>query len=336
MANEITCLKCGAPLTGDARGGFCPRCLFAQASAGESDDPSHASRLDPSGTAAAGASGSSDHASASTATGLPLPRTFGDYELLEEIARGGMGIVYRARHLSLDRIVAVKMLLFGPLSSPEFVKRFRAEASAAASLQHPNIVAIHEVGVHQGQHYFAMDYVEGQSLAKLISSFGFRVSDFKRAAGYVKTIAEAIHYAHEQGILHRDLKPSNVLIDSNDQPLVTDFGLAKRMQKESFLTVTGEVMGSPNFMPPEQAGARSVKAGRYSDVYSLGGILFYLVTGRPPFVAETVEETLQHVLNTEPVSPRLLNPSVPQDIATICLKCLEKETGKRYATAQKF
>src|SRR5439155_22969521 len=197
MANEITCLKCGAPLTGDARGGFCPRCLFAQASAGESDDPSHASRLDPSGTAAAGASGSSDHASASTATGLPLPRTFGDYELLEEIARGGMGIVYRARHLSLDRIVAVKMLLFGPLSSPEFVKRFRAGATAAASLQHPNIVAIHEVGVHQGQQYFAMDYVEGQSLAKLLANGPLPA---RSAASFPKTIAEAIHYAHERGI----------------------------------------------------------------------------------------------------------------------------------------
>jgi tetratricopeptide (TPR) repeat protein len=178
-----------------------------------------------------------------------------------------------------------------------------------------------------------MDYVEGGNLAALVRE---KPLPAKRAAGYVKTIAEAIHYAHEQGILHRDLKPSNVLIDSSDQPHVTDFGLAKRMQKESFLTVTGDVMGSPNFMPPEQAGAKGVKAGRYSDVYSLGGILFYLVTGRPPFVAENVAETLHHVLNTEPVSPRLLNPSVPQDIATICLKCLEKEPAKRYQTAHQL
>src|SRR5438034_8591635 len=201
MAIETTCLKCGAPLTGDVRGGFCPKCLFAQASAGDSDDLSHDSQLDPSSNAAAKASGSSDPVSTSTATGLPLPRTFGDYELLEEIARGGMGIVYRARHLSLDRIVAVKMLLFGPLSSPEFVKRFRAEASAAASLQHPNIVAIHEVGVHQGQHYFAMDYVEGKSLAKLNAECEVRNAEWlRRAASYLRTVAEAIHYAHERGI----------------------------------------------------------------------------------------------------------------------------------------
>src|SRR6266571_5284820 len=330
MANETTCLKCGAPLTDDARGGFCPKCLFAQASTGDSD-VSHAGQPGASSTAATAASGSNDHASTSTATGLSLPRTFGDYALLEEIARGGMGIVYRARQVSLDRIVAVKMLLFGPLSSPEFVKRFRAEASAAASLQHPNIVAIHEVGVHQGQQFFAMDYVEGQSLAKLLANGPLPA---RNAASYLKTIAEAIHYAHERGILHRDLKPSNVLIDANDQPRVTDFGLARRLEGDSELTVTGQVLGSPNYMPPEQAAGKRGKISRRSDVYSLGAMLYHLLTGRPPFVGEALTDTLDQVVNSEPVSPRLLNPSVPRDLETICLKCLEKEPDERYATAQ--
>src|SRR6266571_808792 len=305
MANETTCLKCGAPLTDDARGGFCPKCLFAQASTGDSD-VSHAGQPGASSTAATAASGSNDHASTSTATGLSLPRTFGDYALLEEIARGGMGIVYRARQVSLDRIVAVKMLLFGPLSSPEFVKRFRAEAAAAASLQHPNIVAIHEVGVHQGQQFFAMDYVEGQSLAKLLANGPLPA---RNAASYLKTIAEAIHYAHERGILHRDLKPSNVLIDANDQPRVTDFGLARRLEGDSELTVTGQVLGSPNYMPPEQATARRGKASRRSDVYSLGAMLYHLLTGRPPFVGEALTDTLEQLLNAEPVPPGLLNGS---------------------------
>jgi eukaryotic-like serine/threonine-protein kinase len=259
-------------------------------------------------------------------------KNFGDYELLEEIARGGMGIVYRARQKSLDRTVAVKMILSGQFAGKEEVLRFRAEAESAAKLQHPHIVRIHETGECDGQPYFSMDYVAGGNLAALVRE---KPLPAKRAAGYVKTITEAIHYAHEQGILHRDLKPSNVLIDRADQPHVADFGLAKRMTRESFLTVTGDVMGSPNFMPPEQAGAKT-KAGRYSDVYGLGAILFYLVTGRPPFVAENVAETLHHVLNTEPVSPRLLNPSVPQDIATICLKCLEKEPAKRYQAAREL
>jgi serine/threonine protein kinase len=260
-----------------------------------------------------------------------LPRAFGDYELLEEIARGGMGIVYRARQVSLDRIVAVKMLLFGPLSSPEFVKRFRAEASVAASLQHPNIVAIHDVGVCQGQQYFAMDYVEGQSLAKLLANGPLPA---RRAASYLKPIAEAIHYAHERGILHRDLKPSNVLIDVNDQPRVTDFGLARRLEGDSELTATGMVLGSPNYVPPEQAVGKRGKVSRRSDVYSLGAMLYHLLTGRPPFVGEALTDTLEQVLNAEPVSPRLLNPSVPRDLETICLKCLEKAPDKRYTTAQ--
>src|SRR5262249_49916048 len=194
----------------------------------------------------------------------------------EQVARGGMGIVYRARQISLDRIVALKMLLFGPLASPEFVKRFRAEASAAASLQHPNIVAIHEVGVHQGQQYFAMDFVEGPSLAKVLGSGPLPA---RKAARYLKTIADAIHYAHEAGLLHRDLKPSNVLIDPNDQPRITDFGLARRIEGDSELTVTGQVLGSPNYMPPEQAMGRRGKLSRRSDVYSLGAMLYHLLTG---------------------------------------------------------
>jgi WD40 repeat protein/predicted Ser/Thr protein kinase len=260
-----------------------------------------------------------------------FPRVFGDYELLEEVDRGGMGIVYKARQKSLDRIVAVKMLLFGPLSSPEFVRRFRTEASAAASLQHPNVVAIHEVGVHRGQHYFAMDFVHGASLQKLLAAGPLPA---RKAAAYLKTIAEAIHYAHERGILHRDLKPSNVIIDANDQPHVTDFGLARRLEADSELTVTGQVLGSPNYMPPEQAAGKRGKVSRRSDVYALGAMLYHLLTGRPPFVGEALTDTLEQVLNSEPVAPRLLNPSVPRDLETIGLKCLEKEPAKRYATAQ--
>jgi WD40 repeat protein/serine/threonine protein kinase len=330
LKQQTTCLKCGAPLGGDARKGFCPKCLFTQASqqnsaaASVSDEPHVAAR--PTNPPDA-----SNPVSPWVMQGQLCPFTFGDYELLEEVARGGMGIVYRARQVSLDRIVAIKMLLFGPLSSPELVKRFRAEASAAASLQHPNIVAIHEVGVHQGQQYFAMDFVEGPSLAKRLTTGPLPP---KGAAGYIKKIAEAIHYAHERGILHRDLKPSNVLIDIYDQPRVTDFGLARRIDGDSELTMTGQVLGSPNYMPPEQAAGKRGKLSRRSDVYSLGAMLYHLLTGRPPFVGEALTDTLDQVLNTEPVSPRLLNPSVPRDLETICLKCLQKEPDKRYGTSQ--
>jgi eukaryotic-like serine/threonine-protein kinase len=260
--------------------------------------------------------------------------SFGDYELLEEIGHGGMGVVYKARQKSLDRMVALKLLLFGPHAPPESVKRFRAEAVATAALQHPNIVAIHEVGFCEGQHFIAMDYVEGRHLGQVISDFGFRISDFQRRARWVKTIAEAIHYAHERGILHRDLKPANVMIDANDQPRVTDFGLAKRLEGDSELTVTGQVLGSPNYMPPEQATGKRGTVSRRSDVYALGAILYHALTIRPPFVGEGMADTVQQVLNVEPVSPRVLNPSVPADLETVCLKCLEKEPSKRYATAQ--
>jgi WD40 repeat protein/tRNA A-37 threonylcarbamoyl transferase component Bud32 len=261
-----------------------------------------------------------------------LPIDFGDYELLEEIAHGGMGVVYKARQKSLDRLVAVKMILAGQFAAKQFVQRFRAEAAAAAVLQHPNIVAIHEVGIHEGQHFFSMDYVEGQNLAHLV---GQRPLPPTQAAKYVKLIAEAIHYAHEQGILHRDLKPSNVLIDSaTDQPRITDFGLAKRLDGESSLTMTGQVLGSPNFMPPEQAGGSRGKVGRQSDVYGLGAILYYLLTARAPFQAESLQTIVTQVLNTEPLSPQLLNPAVRPDLETICLKCLEKEPARRFKNAQ--
>jgi tetratricopeptide (TPR) repeat protein/tRNA A-37 threonylcarbamoyl transferase component Bud32 len=258
---------------------------------------------------------------------------FGDYELLEEIARGGMGVVYKARQVSLNRTVAVKMILTGQLASAADVQRFRAEAESAARLQHPNIVAIHEIGQHEGQHYFSMDYVDGQNLAQLV---GQKPMSPKQAAKYLETIAEAIHHAHQQGILHRDLKPSNILIDNLGQPRVTDFGLAKQIKGASDLTVSGQVLGSPNFMPPEQAAGKRGHVGPWSDVYALGAILFYMLTGRPPFAAETMAETLQLVANTEPLSPRLLSPGVPRDLETICLKCLEKESRLRYGTVREL
>jgi len=260
-----------------------------------------------------------------------LPRQFADYELLKEIARGGMGVVFKARQISLDRIVAVKLLLGGALASPELVKRFRLEAAAAGGLQHPNIVAIHEVGFHEGQHFIVMDYVEGPNLTTVVAG---QPLPPHRAAGYLKSVAEAIEYAHSKGILHRDLKPSNILLDTNDQPRVTDFGLAKKLESDVDLTVTGQVLGSPNYMPPEQAAGQRTNLNRAADVYSLGAILYHLVTGRPPFQAATLPTTLEQVRTADPVTPRRLNASLPRDLETICLKCLEKEPSRRYPTAQ--
>jgi serine/threonine protein kinase len=227
---------------------------------------------------------STSESSAVAARGLPTVRYFGDYELLEEIARGGMGVVYKARQVSLNRIVAVKMILAGALASEEDVKRFRAEAEAAANLQHPNIVAIHEVGEHEGQHYFSMDYIDGRSLAGLVREHPLPA---RQAAEYVQTIAEAVQYAHEQGTLHRDLKPSNIIVDEQDRPHVTDFGLARRIEGDTRLTGTGKVLGTPSYMPPEQAASKRGALGPPADVYALGAILYDLLTGRPPFRAET-------------------------------------------------
>eukprot|EP00913_Durusdinium_trenchii_P028499 g26727.t1 len=258
-------------------------------------------------------------------------RYFGDYELLEEIARGGMGVVYKARQTSLNRIVAVKMILAGHLASEVDVQRFQTEAEAAARLQHPNIVSVHEVGRHDGQCYFSMDYVEGKNLAELTGDHPLPARD---AARYVAEIAGAIHHAHQQGTLHRDLKPSNVLIDAEDRARITDFGLAVRIDGDSRLTLSGQAVGTPPYMPPEQAQGKRGLIGPASDIYSLGAVLYELLTGRPPFRGATSVETVRQVIDDHPVSPRLLNSSVPADIETICLKCLEKEPHRRYATAQ--
>ncbi len=241
-----------------------------------------------------------------------------------------MGLVYKARQISLDRLVALKMLPLGALATKEQVLRFRTEAAAAGSLQHPNIVAIHEVGLCEDQHYLVMDFVEGQTLAELARAGPLPPP---QAARYVQKVAEAIHYAHERGILHRDLKPSNVLIDAADEPRITDFGLAKRLESVTDLTLSGQVLGSPQYMPPEQAAGRQRQVGRHSDVYSLGAILYHLLTGRPPFVGQTLTDVLPQVLNQEPLRLRQLNPAAPADLETLCLKCLEKEMHRRYPSA---
>lgn len=264
----------------------------------------------------------------------------GDYELLEEIARGGVGVVYRARQISLKRFVAVKVLLSGHFSTEHAVKRFQREAEAAASLNHPNIVSIYEVGGHEGQPYFSMELLEGRNVAELTRDKPLLA---REAAQLLKTIAEAVQFAHECGILHRDLKPSNILIDASGQPHITDFGLAKRLvadadlpSKSQDLTVTGQIVGTPNYMPPEQADPKLGEPTAASDVYSLGAILYQLLTARAPFMAETITQTLRLVVETEAVRPRLLNPGIPRDLETICTKCLQKEPARRYGSAREL
>lgn len=318
MTRGRQCSECGAELAGTMPLGLCPQCLIRLGLAAAPQEA--ASTADGSDAASSPALGPS--------TDLPV---FGDYQLIEEIGRGGMGVVYKARQLSLDRLVALKTILFGPLATPEQIRRFRTEASAAAALQHPNIVAVHEVGVHQSQHYLVMDLVDGPNLGRLVRE---KPLPARQAATYLKAVAEAIHFAHERGILHRDLKPSNVLVGSDDRPRVADFGLARRLGTDSSLTLTGQMLGSPNYMPPEQAAGGGGKVGRPADVYGLGAILYHLLTARPPFQAETIPQTIQLVTGAEPLSPRVLVPSVPRDLETICLKCLEKDPAKRYPTAQ--
>jgi serine/threonine-protein kinase len=262
-----------------------------------------------------------------------LPRTFGDYELLEEIGRGGMGVVYKARQRSLNRVVAIKMILRGDLASAADLARFRAEAESAARLEHPNIVPVYEVGECDGQAFFSMKCVEGTTLARLAATGPLPA---REAARYLATICRAIDFAHRQGILHRDLKPSNVLIDRDGRPVITDFGLAKRVEGGASLTGTGAIVGTPNYMSPEQAAGSRGKLSPASDVYSLGTILYELLTGRPPFQAASPVDTLMLVLEQEPLLPRLLNRAIDRELEMICLKCLQKPADLRYASAAKL
>ena len=264
--------------------------------------------------------------------GAPAPNwSFGDFEVVDEIARGGMGVVYKARQKSLNRLVALKMTLSGQYASELERERFRLEAEAAANLDHPNIVPIYEVGEHDGRLYFSMKLVEGSTLSREVRRL---VGDPATAARLLSNVARAVHHAHQRGLLHRDLKPSNILLDDRGQPLITDFGLAKRAGRDSTLTQSGALVGTPSYMAPEQARSRGEDVTESADIYSLGAILYELLTGRPPFREATVMQTVVQVLEREPTTPRQLRAGVPLALELICLKCLEKRPEARYASAE--
>jgi WD40 repeat protein/serine/threonine protein kinase len=337
MSSQSHCPNCGDRLPLDAPAGQCPKCLLQ---AGLSDSGTDLA----DGATVISSVGNLENVSELPPTvrdgsspGFPELGTrvqyFGDYELLREIARGGMGVVYEARQVRLNRVVALKMILAGQFASPADVQRFQSEAEAAAQLDHPGIVPIFEVGQHEGHHYFSMGLVEGESLARRIADGPLPP---RTAAEVVIRVAEAVDYAHGKGVIHRDLKPANILLDKAGQPRVTDFGLAKRVQADSQLTAAGQILGTPSYMPPEQAAGRIDQVTEAADVYSLGAILYAALTGRPPFQADNPLDTVIQVIEREPAAPRSLNPGIPPDLETICLKCLEKDRRRRYASAREL
>src|SRR5262245_23190679 len=258
-----------------------------------------------------------------------LPQILG-YEIEMVLGHGGMGVVYKARHLRLSRTVALKMLLAGPYASPQERARFQREAEAVAQLRHAHIVQIHDVSEHEGHSYFTMEFVEGGSLAQKLAG---RPQPARQAAAMTVVLADAVQAAHQAGIVHRDLKPANILLTADCTPKITDFGIARRLDSGLGPTQSGELLGTPSYMSPEQAaGIRAI--GPATDVYALGAILYELLTGRPPFRAESAAETTLQVLSHEPASPLRLNATVPRDLDTICLKCLHKDPARRFATAQ--
>jgi TolB-like protein/Tfp pilus assembly protein PilF len=328
------CPKCGSEIPSDAPGGGCPRCLLYVGLLPDARDASTViatkanecgSAEDPEANAAA-APGQSEKAAPSAATLGEL----GDYELLEVVGRGGQGVVYRAHQKSLNRAVALKMISPGSWATEAHLKRFRREAEAAASLEHPGIVPIYEVGERDGSCYFSMRFVEGGQLDQVIKREPMPI---RQAAELISKVARTVHYAHEHGILHRDIKPGNILLDAKGEPLLTDFGLARLVQAESTVTRTKEVMGTPSYMAPEQAMGDNAAVSSATDVYGLGAVLYQLLTGHPPFAGGTTYETIKLVLDTEPRQPRSLNQKLDRDLSTICLKCLEKDPKRRYSSA---
>ena len=302
------CVECGATVFADAPEGVCSVCLFriGLASAdNESDQP-----LEP--------------------TIARMLKDFGDYELLEEVGRGGQGVVFRARQKSLNRIVALKVIKLGEWASKAHVKRFRREAEAAAGLEHPGIVPIHEVGERDGSCYFSMKFVEGGQLDEVVRR---RAMSLRQATELIAKVARTVHYAHEDGILHRDIKPGNILLDAKGEPHLADFGLARLVETESSVTHTLDVLGTPSYMAPEQAVGNNAAVSSVTDVYGLGAVFYQLLTGQPPFAGGTTYETIKLLLDSEPRQPRLLNPKIDRDLSTICLKCLEKDPKRRYSSA---
>src|SRR5213082_3224840 len=315
------CRKCGAEIFADAPEGLCTACLFETGldlPADETDEPPNAGRARPPGAP--------KMKSGSTGTF----GDFGEYELLEVIGRGGQGVVYRARQKSLNRTVALKVIGLGHWAREAHLKRFRREAEAAASLDHPGIVPIYEVGERDGSCYFSMKFVEGCQLDEVVRRAPMSI---RQAAELITKVARTVHYAHEHGILHRDIKPGNILLDAKGEPHLTDFGLARLVESESTVTRTMEVLGTPSYMAPEQAIGNNAAVSSVTDVYGLGAVLYQLLTGQPPFAGGTTYETIKLLLDTEPRQPRVLNPKIDRDLSTICLKCLEKDPKRRYSSA---
>jgi eukaryotic-like serine/threonine-protein kinase len=302
------CAECGATVFADAPQGVCSVCLFRTGLALLDDKDDKA--FEP--------------------TFARISKDFGDYEVLEEIGHGGQGVVYRARQKSLNRIVALKVIGLAHWATEAHVKRFRLEAEAAASLNHPCIVPIYEVGERDGACYFSMGLVDGGQLDAVAKREPIPIRD---AAELIAKLARAVHYAHEHGILHRDIKPGNILLDAKGEPHLTDFGLARLVETESTVTHTMEVLGTPSYIAPEQAVGNNAAVSRLTDVYGLGAVLYQLLTGQPPFAGGTTYETIKLLLDTEPRQPRLVNPKVDRDLTTICLKCLEKDPKRRYSSA---